>query len=101
VHNQIAGLVDLHPAWKLYHYRDKDKREIDFVIDTPDCVVGIEVKASESIGLSAFKHLRWFGKTLITHKPFIGMVLHTGKLTTSFASNLLAIPLSALWSKEQ
>jgi hypothetical protein len=44
----------------IWHLRDHDGREIDFLLEGPGgAVVGIEVKASASPGSDAARHLRW------------------------------------------
>src|SRR3984957_17410050 len=44
----------------IWQFRDKDVREVDFVLEGPGgSVVGIEVKATTSPGADTAKHLRW------------------------------------------
>ncbi len=44
---QLAAQIDAQEdTYSLSHYRDREQREIDFVIETPDGMsIGIEVKA--------------------------------------------------------
>ncbi|MBY0281097.1 MAG: DUF4143 domain-containing protein, partial [Alphaproteobacteria bacterium] len=84
--------------YELYHYRDREKREIDFLIEREDqAILGIEVKSSSTIDKRSFKHLRWFQENLAKEKPFVGIVLYSGNLPLSFGQNLWAIPISMLW----
>ena len=47
------------PSPPFYHYRDKDKVEVDFVIKrNPDALVGVEVKASAAVRQEDFKRLQ-------------------------------------------
>jgi len=47
--------------YELLHYRDREQREIDFLIERKDhALLGIEVKAGFVISTTAFKHLRRF-----------------------------------------
>ena len=99
IFNEIASQVDANEGkYELYHYRDREKREIDFLIEREDqAILGIEVKASSSIHNQNFKHLHWFQENLAKDKPFVGIVLYSGNLPLSFGRNLWAIPISMLW----
>ena len=83
----------------LYHYRDRDHREIDFLIENEKGNwLGIEVKANTSADLSDFKHLKWFQEILKPpRKKFIGIVLYTGNHIASFGDSMWAIPISTLY----
>ncbi|MBP7514380.1 MAG: ATP-binding protein [Flavobacteriales bacterium] len=80
-----------------YHFRNEKAREVDVVLeDTAGRVVGIEVKASSSIGsddLIGLKQLRE-----IAGKKWVrGIVLHSGPAITGFDKDLHAVPMSAMW----
>ncbi|WP_199038866.1 ATP-binding protein [Glycomyces salinus] len=81
----------------LYHYRTKDKTEVDIVLENRRGeVVAIEVKAAETVKSEDFKGLR----NLAGHLGgdlLLGAVLYTGRHTLTIDSNMLAIPISALW----
>ena len=81
----------------IYHYRTKDKVEVDIVLETRDFkVVGIEVKATSTPRAEDFAGLRHLHNR--TGDDFLGgYLLHTGPRTTSFGTKLRAVPLSALW----
>ena len=82
----------------LYHYRDKQQREVDVVIERHDGdVVGIEVKASATPNTSDFAGLRHLRDTL-RDRFRGGVVLHTGADTLPFGERLAAVPVSGLWS---
>lgn len=58
----INELMKLRAATELevdlYHFRDRDGREIDCILQTPDSrVVGVEVKASATVNVHDFRHL--------------------------------------------
>jgi uncharacterized protein len=99
VFNQLSALLDTQADdFVLYHYRDREKREIDFIIENEnDELLAIEVKAGTAIKHDDFKHLIWFKKTLSNNNKFIGIILYTGKHIMSFGEHLWAIPMSALW----
>ena len=81
-----------------YHFRTEKAREVDIVLENPaGRVVGIEVKASASIGsddLIGLKQLR----EICGSKWVRGIVLHSGPGITGFDKDLHAVPMSALWS---
>jgi predicted AAA+ superfamily ATPase len=99
VFTQLAALIDAQSeSYQLFHYRDKDKREIDFIIENSDGdMVGIEVKAGSSVSKDSFKHLYWFKNKLAHNKPFKGIVLYTGEHALSFGDGFWALPISSLW----
>ncbi|MES2252093.1 MAG: DUF4143 domain-containing protein [Pseudomonadota bacterium] len=99
VFTQIMALIDASiETYKLYHYRDKDKREIDFIIENEDGdIAAIEVKAGTSISKQSFQHLHWFKNNLAQGRPFIGIILYTGTEPLSFGDNLWALPINSLW----
>ena len=96
---EIMAQIDCSDGeYSLYHYRDREKREIDFLIESEDeSLLGIEVKASQTIGKDDFKHLNWFKDKLAGNKNFIGIVLYTGTQVGSMGDNMWALPFNALW----
>ncbi len=100
VFSQLAAQCDAQDEpHALTHYRDRDQREIDFIIETPDgCTIGIEVKAGSSVGADSFKHLRWFRERMLqADQKFVGVVLYTGEHVLRFGEGMWAVPLQALW----
>ncbi len=97
--NELMAQVDYND-YRMYHYRDWEKREIDFLIERPDdgALLGIEIKASTSASKNDFKHLRWFKENLAKTRPFTGIVLYAGTNTLSFGDDFKAVPFSAIWS---
>ena len=84
---------------ELFHYTDREKREIDFLIEREDsALLGIEIKAGSSISKNDFKHMKWFQNNLVKNQEFTGVILYTGQHPASFGNNLWAIPFSLLWS---
>lgn len=59
-------------------------------------MVGIEVKSASTVNGSDFKGLRMLAD--VRKKQFHrGIVLYLGNQSVNFASNMHAVPLSALW----
>ncbi len=81
----------------LYHYRDKDKNEVDIVIeDESGGVIGLEIKASATVRPADFAGLRKLAAA--AGKNFrLGAVLHDGDAVIGFGDHLYAAPLSCLW----
>ncbi|HWM56878.1 MAG TPA: ATP-binding protein [Pseudonocardia sp.] len=80
-----------------YHYRTKDKIEVDVVLETPDGrIVGLEVKAGATIRTEDLTGLRNLAN--LTGDRFLaGFVLYSGPHTLPFGEKIRALPLDALW----
>ena len=98
--NELAAQVDVsNDLYTLWHYRDRQNREIDFLIEREDgAMIGIEVKSGSNIGINDFRHMKWFKETLVLDRPFSGIILYSGENVASFGENMLAVPYGALWS---
>lgn len=85
-------------AVRLYHYRDaRGHSEVDVVVENDaGRVVGVEVKASETVAPADFHHLRGLQARL--RDDFVhGFVVYLGRHVLSFGEGLTAIPLGVLW----
>ncbi len=96
---EISSLIDANDGmYQLFHYRDREQREIDFIIEREDEVLlGIEVKASTTVGRGDFKNLRWVRDNIAGDRPFFGLVLYAGTYTGSMGKNLAVVPFGSLW----
>ena len=98
VYSQLAAQIELNDIdYSMYHYRDREKREIDFIIQNYDNIYGIEVKSGTHISKDYFKHLKWFQNNLAKDKSFMGIILYSGENVLSFGDNLYAVPINNLW----
>ena len=80
----------------LFHYRDKDQVEVDFIMEHADrTITGIEVKASRSVTKSDFKGLRKVANA--TSRFNLGVVLYDGEWVIPFEPNMFAVPLRRLF----
>lgn len=81
----------------LHFYRDRDGREIDFLLEQRNGqIVAVEVKAASSIGPDDFRHLRWLAERL-GDRFAGGYVLYLGSQTHPVGERMMALPLSAMW----
>ncbi len=97
--NQLTALVDTgDPEHRLFHFRDRRGREVDFVVEShADEVLGIEVKAATRVGAEDARHLQWFGDTRAKGRRFVGLVLHAGGGVRRLSEKVWAVPHSYLW----
>lgn len=87
--------------YSFYYYRDKENREVDFVIENAAGeLVGVEVKAAASVSLNDLAGLKTFAQVQPGVKA--GVVLYDGTLTLPLGkagdTPLWAVPLSTLWA---
>ena len=99
VYNELRKqAVWIEEPLNFYHYRDKDKVEVDVIIENAmgDCFA-IEVKAAATLSAKDFTGLKRF-QSVAGERFKIGVLLYDGDHTTAFGDNLYAVPLGALWS---
>lgn len=104
VFHELRTQLDIYPGeYSLFHFRDRESHEIDYLITreggTGEKVdfVGIEVKASTTVGVNDFKNLKWFQKHFSIESSFVGIVLYAGSQVVPFGPHLWAIPISTFW----
>lgn len=102
VFTQLAALIEAQEDdFQLYHYRDREQREIDFLIENENGdILGIEVKAGSAVSKDHFKHLRWFRDHMAKGRQFVGIVLYTGENVVPFGEGFWAIPINLMWLSE-
>jgi uncharacterized protein len=82
----------------LFHYRDKQQREVDVVLELGSGeVAGVEIKTAAGVRAKDFAGLRHLRDKLGANFK-AGVVLYTGRQTLSFGDRLSAVPLCGLWS---
>jgi hypothetical protein len=93
---KLAAVSDEHIS--LYHYRDRDQNEVDFVLENAQGqVVGIEVKSAASVTRRDFGGLERLAAAARRH--FVqGIVLYDGEQALSFGDQLRAVPLATVWA---
>ncbi len=82
---------------ELFHFRTNTDQEVDIVIESEAGeIVGIEVKASSSIGANDFKGLHALSQT-VGRKFRRGVILYTGNESVPFGNDLYPLPVRSLW----
>lgn len=99
VYNELRKQATwLDEPLNFFHYRDKDKVEVDIIIENGigDCFA-VEVKAAATLNAKDFAGLKRFQN--ITGERFkLGILLYDGDHTTAFGDKLFAVPIGALWA---
>lgn len=99
----VAGELRRQLVWSqteadLFHFRDRDGREVDIIIEGSDRrVAGIEMKAAGSVSHRDFRGLE-FLRDKLGARFAMGVVLYTGREPLPFGDRLWALPYSALWT---
>lgn len=81
----------------LHHYRDRDQREVDVVIERGRDLVCVEVKATATPTTAHAKHLA-FLRDRTGDRFRCGVVLHTGDQRIRLGDRLYAVPVCELWA---
>lgn len=77
------------------HFRNKDKIEVDCVLECSGKIAGCEVKAGSTVKQNDFKGLQKL--QMAAGKQFTkGVVLYDGEATVPFGKNMYAVPISSL-----
>jgi uncharacterized protein len=103
IENFVLGELLRQLTWartsaRLYHYRDRDQHEVDGLLeDNAGQVVGIEVKATETVRSDDFRSLRIL-QSRLGPRFRAGFVLYCGTDSHSFGDKLACLPISALWT---
>jgi len=96
---QLTAMADSMPRPpRFFHYRDRDKTEVDIVLEFSGKIWGIEVKASSRVNRDDTKGLLKLA-ALAGDRFQAGIVLYDGAATLPLNSQakLMAVPLSKLW----
>lgn len=83
---------------ELFHYRDHEGAEVDFILATPDGrIAGIEVKAASGANVH---DARWMAmlRDRLGERFVRGVVLHTGSSAGSLGDRITSAPIDLLWN---
>ncbi len=92
-----------HASWyddsvTFSHFRDKDKVEVDVVLESRGKLAGVEIKAGATVTADDFKGLHKLRDA--APKAFAsGVVLYDGAASVSFGKDMHAVPISSLWGE--
>jgi uncharacterized protein len=82
-----------------YHYRDRDGREADLVLEARDGrIVAIEVKAGATVRAEDTRHLRYL-RDSIGERFHRGIVLSTSDRSMRVSDRIDIAPIAALWAE--
>jgi uncharacterized protein len=101
--NFVIGEVCRQLGWaevsaRPYHFRDRDKREVDLVLESRDGrVVAIEVKAGATVRAEDTRHLRYL-RDALGQRFHRGIVLTTGDRAWRVADRIDVAPIDSLWT---
>ena len=96
--SELMKATALNYDWiRIYHYRDTDKVEVDFVLEcSPGKIVGIEVKSRATVRPNDFKGLKRL-RDLCGDKFVSGVVFHDGDTIQQMYPKMFAMPVKMLW----
>jgi hypothetical protein len=98
----VVGEIAKQASWAdrpvtLSHYRDRDQREVDLILERGRDLVAVEVKATATPTASHAKHLA-FLRDRTGDRFRCGLLLHTGSQRIALGDRLFAVPISSLWA---
>ncbi len=96
IYQELRKYADWHDEdVKFYHFRNKDKVEVDIIIEQGRQLTGIEVKAAATVTQDDFKGLNKLKDAC--KKQFVsGVVFYDGENILPFGEKLFAVPISIL-----
>ena len=102
IYQELRKYADWHnEELKFYHFRNKDKVEVDIIIEQGRQLAGIEIKAAATVTQNDFKGLNKF-KDACGERFAAGVVFYDGESILPFGEKLFAVPISVLapnWEK--
>lgn len=96
---QLTAMADCMPrAPRFFHYRDRDKVEVDIVIESRQKIWGVEIKAASSVNRDDAKGLLKLA-SIAGERFQAGIVFYDGEATLPLykEAGILAVPISKLW----
>jgi predicted AAA+ superfamily ATPase len=83
--------------YALYHYRSRDRKEVDLVIELFDGrIITLEVKASRTVSRRDFAGMKSL-REIVGERFHCGIVLYTGHEALPYGEDMFAAPVSAVW----
>ncbi len=96
IYQELRKYADWHDEdLKFYHFRNKDKVEVDIIIEQGRQLAGIEIKAAATVTQGDFKGLIKL-KDACGEQFAAGVVFYDGETILPFGEKLFAVPISIL-----
>ena len=96
IYQELRKHADWHvQELRFYHFRNKDKVEVDIIIEQGRQIVGIEIKAAATVTKNDFKGLQKL-RAACGSQFTSGVVFYDGEHVLPFGEQLYAVPISAL-----
>jgi predicted AAA+ superfamily ATPase len=96
IYQELKKYADWHEHnLSFYHFRNKDKVEVDIIIEQGRQLAGIEIKAAATVTKKDFKGLNKL-KEACGEQFSTGVVFYDGDSIVPFGEKLFAIPISLL-----
>ncbi len=83
---------------RFYHFRDKEKNEVDIVLEAGRKIAGIEIKASATVSRRDFAGLERL-RDAAGERFSMGVLLYDGEESLGFGDRMRAVPISAVWGE--
>ena len=100
IYQELRKYADWHDEdVKFYHFRNKDKVEVDIIVEQGRQLAGIEIKASATVTSKDFAGLKKL-KEACGKQFSAGVVFYDGEAILPFGEKLFAIPISLLTPRD-
>ncbi|MCL2068204.1 MAG: ATP-binding protein [Treponema sp.] len=83
---------------EISHFRTSDQKEVDFVLEKDNKVIGIEVKLNSTPNINDFNGLKLL-KEAVKERFKLGVVIYSGTTMLPFGEDFWAVPVCCLWEK--
>ena len=101
VFSELAKLIaQSDDPVSLSHFRDRDRVEVDFVLEQAGKIVGIEVKATATLKPRDFRGLKRL-QGAVGRAFACGVVVHDGERIQRVGDRLFAMPVASLWTQSE
>ncbi len=96
IYQELRKYADWHEQQlRFYHFRNKDKVEVDIIIEQGLKIAGVEIKAAATVTLGDFKRLKKL-KDAVGEQFVAGVVFYDGESVLPFGERLFAVPVGVL-----
>ncbi len=93
IFQSLRSWVSLDPyERKIWYWRDRRDREVDFILQKQDKLLALEIKRSGTVKTEDAAGLRAFAALKLSGHPLRSVVLHGGTQTRPLGENIWALP---------